>query len=184
VIRIDAAAAAQVRLLAVDVDGVLTDNAIYLGPVNGERVELKRWDIQDGLGMSLLRGSSIDLAWVSGRISESTRLRAAELRIPTLIQDAGARKIPALTRLLRDKGLDWREVAYVGDDLADLPVMRRVGIPVAVANAVDEIKAVAVAITTRPGGTGAVREVIEALLKARGEWDDTVSRYVATREGE
>ncbi|MGE0553797.1 MAG: KdsC family phosphatase [Gemmatimonadales bacterium] len=181
---IEPSVAGRIRLLALDVDGVLTDNAVYLGPVNGQRVELKRFDIQDGLGMGLLRSTAIRLAWVSGRVSEATTLRATELKVPTVIQDAGARKVPAMKALLAEQGLDWSEVAFVGDDLADLPVMRRVGLPIAVANAVDEIKAVARYVTARRGGEGAVREAIEALLRARGEWDQAVKRYVATREGE
>jgi len=181
---IEPALAGRIRLLALDVDGVLTDNAVYLGPVNGQRVELKKFDIQDGLGMGLLRSTSIRLAWVSGRVSEATTLRATELKIPTVIQDAAARKVPVLKALLSEQGLDWSEVAFVGDDLADLPVMRRVGLPIAVANAVEEIKAVAHYVTARRGGEGAVREAIDALLRARGEWEQAVERYVATREGE
>jgi len=181
---IEPAVAGRIRLLALDVDGVLTDNAVYLGPVNGQRVELKKFDIQDGLGMGLLRGTPIRLAWVSGRVSDATTLRATELKVPTVIQDAGARKVPAMKALLSEQGLEWSEVAFVGDDLADLPVMRRVGLPIAVANAVEEIKAVAHYVTARRGGEGAVREAIEALLRARGEWDQAVERYVATREGE
>ena len=179
---IDPTQARRVRMLALDVDGVLTDNGIYVGPVAGERIELKRFDIQDGLALGLLRGGPIEVAWVSGRVSEATALRAKELRISTLIQDQGARKVPAMSRVLSDKGLDWDEVAYVGDDLADLPVMERVGLPIAVSNAVDEVKAVAHRVTSRAGGQGAVREVVETLLKARGEWAPALARYRASRE--
>ena len=179
---IDPVVARQIRLLALDVDGVLTDNGIYLGPVDGHRVELKRFDIQDGLGLGLLRGGPIEVAWVSGRVSEATSLRAAELRIPTIIQEPTANKLPAMTALLEAKGLTWDEVAFVGDDLADLVVMARAGLPIAVANAVPEVKAIASWTTTRAGGFGAVREVIEAILTARGEWADTVARYRAVRE--
>lgn len=180
---IDPALARAIRLLALDVDGVLTDNGIYLGPVGGERIELKRFNIQDGLGLGLLRGTAIQVAWVSGRVSEATALRARELRIPTLIQDAGARKVPAMLELLATLALDWREVAFVGDDLADLPVLTRVGLPIAVANAVPEVKAAARYVTAARGGDGAVREVVEALLKARGEWDGALAGYLATRGG-
>jgi 3-deoxy-D-manno-octulosonate 8-phosphate phosphatase (KDO 8-P phosphatase) len=178
----DAALARRVRLLVLDVDGVLTDNGIYLGPVGGQRVELKRFDIQDGLGLGLLRGGPIEVAWVSGRVSEATALRAKELKIPTLVQDAGARKLPAMTAMLADKGFGWDEVAFVGDDWADLPVMRRVGLPIAVANAVKEVKKVARWVTSRPGGHGAVREVVEALLEARGEMEAALDRYLSTRD--
>ncbi len=166
----------------MDVDGVLTDNAIYLGPVDGRRVELKRFDIQDGLGIRLLQDTSIEVAWISARQSEATRLRADELKVETVIQDRGGRKLPALAKLIEARGLDWAEVAFIGDDLADLSVMERVGLPIAVANATDEIKAVSRWTTSRAGGQGAVREAIEALLKARGEWAAVVARYRAARD--
>ncbi len=178
----DPVAARRIRLLAMDVDGVLTDNAIYLGPVDGHRVELKRFDIQDGLGIRLLQDTPIEVAWISARESEATRLRADELKVATVIQDRGGRKLPALTTLIEARGLDWAEVAFIGDDLADLSVMERVGLPIAVANATDEIKAVARWTTSRAGGQGAVREAIEALLKARGEWTAVVARYRAARD--
>ena len=173
--------ARKIRLLALDVDGVLTDNGIWVAPVGGDRVEFKRFDIQDGLGLVLLRGSGIDVAWVSGRHSEATALRARELCIPTLIQDGGARKLPAMERLLAEKGLAWDEVAYVGDDIADLPVLRRAGLPIAVANGCPEVKESAAFVTTAPGGHGAVREVIVTLLRARGEWTDALHRYLKDR---
>src|SRR5688572_21630588 len=116
---IDPIVARRIRLLVLDVDGVLTDNAIYLAPIDGQRVEFKRFDIQDGLGLGLLRGTAIEVAWISGRPSDATVLRATELRIPTVVQDAGARKVPALETLLKEKGFEWSEVAFVGDDWAD-----------------------------------------------------------------
>jgi 3-deoxy-D-manno-octulosonate 8-phosphate phosphatase (KDO 8-P phosphatase) len=179
---IDPSLARRIRLLALDVDGVLTDNGIYLGPIAGTRVELKRFDIQDGLGLGLLRGGPIEVVWISGRVSEATLLRGTELRIGTVIQDAGARKLPALTALLEEKGIGWEEVAFVGDDWADLPVMTRVGLPIAVANAVKEVKRIAKWTTTREGGHGAVREVVEALLEARNEMDQALTRYLNVRE--
>jgi len=174
--------ARRIRLLALDVDGVLTDNGIYLGPIEGQRVELKRFDIQDGLGLAVLRGTPIEVVWVSARHSEATALRAQELRVAVVVQDS-AKKLPAMTRLLSERGLDWPEVAFVGDDLADLPVLRRVGLPIAVANAVPEAKALATWVTSQPGGHGAVREVVVELLKARGEWEAAVTRYVTERGG-
>ncbi|HEV8358195.1 MAG TPA: HAD-IIIA family hydrolase [Gemmatimonadales bacterium] len=170
--------ARRVRLLALDVDGVLTDNGIWVAPVDGDRVEFKRFDIQDGLGLVLLRGSGIEVAWVSGRHSEATELRAKELRIPMLIQDSGARKLPAMEKLLAEKGLAWEEVAYVGDDIADLPVLRRAGLPISVANGCPEVQESAAFVTTARGGSGAVREVIVTLLKARGEWNGAIQRYL------
>ena len=179
--EIDAARAARVRILALDVDGVLTDNGIWIGPVAGERVELKRFDIQDGLGLRLLRTAGIPVLWLSGRHSEATALRAEELQVDELLQVPGPKKLDALAQALSRRGLGWDEVAYVGDDLADLQVMRRVGLPIAVANAVPEIRQVAAAITTASGGHGAVREIAEALLKARGAWTDMLERYFTER---
>ncbi|HUF36705.1 MAG TPA: HAD hydrolase family protein [Gemmatimonadales bacterium] len=169
--------ARRIRLLVLDVDGVLTDNGIWLGPVAGERVELKRFDIQDGLGLVLLRTAEIPVVWLSGRHSEATALRARELRIEEVLQVAGPRKLEALGALLARRGIAWEEVAYAGDDLADLQVLRRVGLPIAVPNAVAEVRAVASFVTRAPGGHGAVREIVEALLKARGVWPDMLERY-------
>jgi 3-deoxy-D-manno-octulosonate 8-phosphate phosphatase (KDO 8-P phosphatase) len=176
---IGAAAARRVRLLGLDVDGVLTDNGVYIGPVAGDRVELKRFDIQDGLGLILLRTAGLPVVWVSGRSSEATTLRAAELRVEELLQVPGPRKAAAFGEMLKRRGIGWDEVAFVGDDLADLPVLRRVGLPIAVANAVAEVKQVAAYVTHATGGHGAVREVVETLLRARGEWPDILDRYFA-----
>ena len=174
---LSAAAARRVRLIGLDVDGVLTDNGVFIGPIAGQRVELKRFDIQDGLGLILLRTAGLPVVWLSGRSSEATALRAAELRIEELLQVPGPRKAAAFGDVLQRRGLGWEEAAFVGDDLADLPVLRKVGLPIAVANAVPEIKAAAAHVTLAAGGHGAVREVVEALLRARGEWDETLSRY-------
>jgi 3-deoxy-D-manno-octulosonate 8-phosphate phosphatase (KDO 8-P phosphatase) len=177
------AKARRVRLLGLDVDGVLTDNGVYIGPVAGERVELKRFDIQDGLGLILLRTANIPVVWVSGRSSEATALRAAELRVTELLQVPGPRKAAAFQEVLERHGIEWDEVAFVGDDLADLPILRRVGLPIAVANAVTEVKQIAAYITRAQGGHGAVREVVETLLQARGEWPEILERYFAEKAG-
>jgi 3-deoxy-D-manno-octulosonate 8-phosphate phosphatase (KDO 8-P phosphatase) len=176
---LDSAAARRVRLLGLDVDGVLTDNGVFIGPVAGQRVELKRFDIQDGLGLILLRNAGLPVVWLSGRSSEATALRAAELKVEELLQVPGPRKVAAFADVLERRGIDWQEAAFVGDDLADLPVLRKVGLPIAVGNAVPEVKAVAAHVTVAHGGHGAVREVVEALLRARGEWEETLVRYFA-----
>jgi 3-deoxy-D-manno-octulosonate 8-phosphate phosphatase (KDO 8-P phosphatase) len=178
---LDGAAAARVRLVVLDVDGVLTDNGVYIGAVGGERVEFKRFDIQDGLGLAVLRLAGLEVAVVSGRVSASTALRMKELGIAEVVQDDGAKKLPALRSLLASRGLDWSEICYVGDDLADVPVMRRAGVAIAVQNAVPEARALARFVTERKGGDGAVREAIEMLLRARGEWDAAVQRYYRER---
>jgi 3-deoxy-D-manno-octulosonate 8-phosphate phosphatase (KDO 8-P phosphatase) len=176
---IGAGAAARVRLLGLDVDGVLTDNGVYVGPVAGVRVELKRFDIQDGLGLILLKTAGLPVVWISGRSSDATTLRASELRVEELLQVPGPQKAMAFGALLERRGIAWEEVAFVGDDLADLPILRRVGLPIAVSNAVADVKQVAAYVTRAAGGHGAVREVIELLLRARGEWPGILERYFA-----
>lgn len=176
---INALIARRVRLLGLDVDGVLTDNGVYIGPVAGARVELKRFDIQDGLGLILLKTAGLPVVWISGRSSEATALRAAELRVEELLQVPGPRKAAAFEQVLERHAIGWDEVAFVGDDLADLPILRRVGLPLAVSNAVTEVKEVAAYVTQAAGGHGAVREVVEALLRARGEWPGILERYFA-----
>lgn len=170
--------ARRVKLLGLDVDGVLTDNGIWIAPVNGRDIEFKRFNISDGLGLVLLGFTEIKVAWVSGRHSESTSLRARELRIPTVIQDSAGGKLPAIETLLAQQGLTWEELAFVGDDLADLPVLSRAGLPITVANGCPEARALAVWVTEAEGGHGAVREVVEGLLRARGEWDQAVADYL------
>jgi 3-deoxy-D-manno-octulosonate 8-phosphate phosphatase (KDO 8-P phosphatase) len=171
--------ARRIRLLGLDVDGVLTDNGIFLGPVDGQVVELKRFDIQDGLGQVLMRSAGLPVVWVSGRYSEATTARARELGVEEVLQVPGPQKLEALGALLERRGIAWEETAFVGDDLADLQVLRQVGLPIAVANAVAEVKAVAAYVTTAAGGHGAVREAVEALLRARGEWSELLERHFA-----
>jgi 3-deoxy-D-manno-octulosonate 8-phosphate phosphatase (KDO 8-P phosphatase) len=178
-VQIEPALARRIRLLVLDVDGVLTDNGIWLGPIAGERVELKRFDIQDGLGLRLLRTAEIPVIWLSGRHSEATELRARELEVDELLQVPGPNKLEALDEVLTRRGVTWEDVAYAGDDLADLQVLRRVGLPIAVPNAVAEVRAVASVVTRAAGGHGAVREIVEALLKARGVWPEMLERYFA-----
>jgi 3-deoxy-D-manno-octulosonate 8-phosphate phosphatase (KDO 8-P phosphatase) len=177
--------ARQIRLVVLDVDGVLTDGGVYVGELpDGKSLEMKRFDIQDGLGIRFLQWAGIQVAVVSGRVSEATAIRARELDIVELHQDGGAQKIRAINGILGRSGLDWDQVAMLADDLPDLAVLRRVGIPAVVANATDEVRKVAVWQATRPGGRGAVREFCEAILKGRGEWEGLVERYVAERSGE
>jgi 3-deoxy-D-manno-octulosonate 8-phosphate phosphatase (KDO 8-P phosphatase) len=178
---IDGALARGIRLLILDVDGVLTDNGVLIGLVDGQRVELKNFNIQDGLGLGIFRQSGIPVVWMSARPSEATTLRATELRITEVLQLKGADKLPATLELMKKHALEWKDIAFVGDDLADLPVMRRCGLPIAVANAVAEVKECAAFVTRAEGGKGAVREAIEALLKARGTWTESVSRYLRER---
>jgi 3-deoxy-D-manno-octulosonate 8-phosphate phosphatase (KDO 8-P phosphatase) len=175
--------ARRVRLLVLDVDGVLTDGGIYLGATaSGEPVELKRFEITDGLGIHLLQEAGIRVSIVTGRESEAVRLRALELAVDECHQDRTARKLVIVDALLERLGIGWEETAFLGDDLADIPVLRRVGVPCAVANAVAEVRALAVWTGRRRGGAGAVRELAEALLSARGEWSSRVEEYLLARE--
>jgi 3-deoxy-D-manno-octulosonate 8-phosphate phosphatase (KDO 8-P phosphatase) len=177
--QLDAALAARIRLVCFDVDGVLTDGGVVLGDAAGQRVELKRYDIQDGLGIKMLQQAGILTAIITGRESESVALRAKELAVDDVVQDNQARKVPALRRILQRRGIDWSEVAFVGDDLPDIGVMRLVGLPVAVGNASFDAIHVAKIRLEKTGGAGAVREFCELLLRARGDWDAQVERYVA-----
>jgi 3-deoxy-D-manno-octulosonate 8-phosphate phosphatase (KDO 8-P phosphatase) len=178
---IDPVLARRIKVVGLDVDGVLTDGGIYLGDVGGTAHELKRYDIQDGFGVYCLRDAGLKVIVVTGRVSESVRLRAAELRLDGVAQDDQARKLPALKRLLARAGASLAETAFVGDDIPDLGIMRHVGLPVAVANAVPEIRQIAQVQLERQGGFGAIREFAELLLTARGEWSDVVERYVTAK---
>lgn len=175
--------ARRIRLVIFDVDGVMTDGGIYLGATDaGERVELKRFDVQDGLGVRLLMEAGIQAAIVTGRESHAVRLRAEELEIVECHQDSGAAKLRAVEGILARLGIGWEETAFLGDDLPDLPVLRRVGLPAAVGNATSDARAVALWQGVRLGGQGAVREFCEALLHARGEWAERAEAYVLGRE--
>ena len=173
--------ARRIRLVVLDVDGVLTDGGIYLGAVHGAPMEFKRYDIQDGLGVKFMQEAGLRVAIVTGRVSESVRLRAAELDITDLAQDDRAQKLAALRTICALHDIALSDVAFVGDDWPDVAVMREVGLPVAVANAVAEVKGIATLTLARNGGHGAVREFAEWLLRTRGEWAAVTERYVAER---
>lgn len=174
--------ARAVRLVVLDVDGVLTDAGVYVGEgADGAPVEFKRFDIQDGLGLRLLRDAGLTVAFVSGRVSPATTLRAKELGIEELHQDPGAEKLPLVRGIMSRLGAEWHEVAVVADDLPDIPVMRKAGLSVAVRNAVPEVREAAMWTTRRKGGRGAVRDFARELLLARGDWERVVNAYVEAR---
>jgi 3-deoxy-D-manno-octulosonate 8-phosphate phosphatase (KDO 8-P phosphatase) len=178
---IDSHLARSIKLVGIDVDGVLTDGGIYLGAVDGRPLEFKRYDIHDGLGTYFLRQAGLKIAVVTGRVSESVRLRCAELGVDELVQDAQAVKLPAFQDILDRLGMSSTEAAFIGDDFPDMAILRVVGLPVAVANAVREVRDVCHVQLSRSGGRGAVREFAELLLRARGEWESTWERYVEER---
>jgi len=173
--------ARRVRLVIFDVDGVLTDAGVYMGRLpGGETVELKRFDIQDGLGLKMLQWAGLQVVMVSGRVSPATEARAAELGVECH-QSEGGHKLPAVRRIAERLGVGWDEVAMLADDLPDVAVLLQVGLKAAVANAVPRVAGLADWRSTREGGHGAAREFCDALLAARGELERVVRTYVAER---
>jgi 3-deoxy-D-manno-octulosonate 8-phosphate phosphatase (KDO 8-P phosphatase) len=163
---------ARIKILLTDVDGVLTDATIYIG-MEGE---IKCFSIQDGLGLNLLQKGGIKVGWISNRPSVPTQRRAQELKMDFLSQGTGS-KVVAAEEILAKTGFTFDEVCYVGDDLVDLALLRRAGVAVAVANGVEEVKAVADYVTTAQGGHGAIREIAEMILKAQNKWGAVLERY-------
>jgi YrbI family 3-deoxy-D-manno-octulosonate 8-phosphate phosphatase len=166
---------ARVRLLLLDVDGVLTDGGIAW---DADGVEQKTFNIRDGLGLRLWQRSGGTAAIVTGRSSSVVRIRAEELGIG-IVRQGVEDKLATAAEVIAACGLSWEQAAFVGDDLPDLPVVMRCGLGVAVADACPELVAAADLVTGRSGGRGAVREVIERLLQARGDWEAIVRGYAA-----
>ncbi len=161
----------RVKALFLDVDGILTDGSIYIGPGD---LELKRFTLEDGVGRALARQADLPLALISGRHSEATTVRARQLGIEDVYQDC-MNKLEPFELLLDKFDLGAHEVAYIGDGLIDLPVMERVGVPVSVPNAHPLVKNVAVYITECVGGQGVLREVVEWILTHQGRFDEVVA---------
>lgn len=168
--------AGGVKLLVLDVDGVLTDGRIIL---DNEGNEFKSFHVRDGHGIKMLVKAGIHVAIITGRYSKVVERRAQELGITDVFQRCHA-KTAALDHLVEKYGLSTREVAYVGDDVVDVPVLRRVGVPIAVNDAADEAKDCAAMITRTRGGNGAVREICDFLLKAKGLWESATREYFDT----
>jgi 3-deoxy-D-manno-octulosonate 8-phosphate phosphatase (KDO 8-P phosphatase) len=166
--------AVRIKLFLCDVDGVLTDGSIFIG---GAR-EFKRFNIRDGLGLVLARRAGLKIGWVSARPSPATKLRADELKIHFLVQQGDrVSKTGAIEELLMKEKLKWDEVCFVGDDIVDLGPLQRAGFSVAVADGVAEAKAAAHFVTRAAGGRGAIREVLEIILRAQGKWKPFVAHY-------
>ncbi len=163
----------NIRLLLLDVDGVLTDGGIVY---DDHGVQTKVFDVKDGHGLKLLQRAGIRVGIITGRQSEVVNVRARELGIDIVHQGAKEKLVP-YEQVLGSLGLSDHEVAYMGDDLPDLPVLRRAGWAVAPADAVEEVLSRVHYVTARPGGRGAVREVCELLLKETGRWADVTARY-------
>ncbi len=169
--------AAGIRLLLMDVDGVLTDGRLYNVPApDGTMFETKGFDSQDGIGLQWLSWHGIQTGVISGRQSPATAERARQTKMAYVYQ-GHIEKIPILEEILAKAGLGKEQVAYIGDDYTDVAIMHRVGLAIATANAREEVKREAHYVTSAPGGSGAVREVVELLLRAQGKWDKILAHY-------
>jgi len=166
--------ARRIRAVILDVDGVLTDGRIGYGP---SAEEIKFFNVKDGLATRLLQQAGLRVGLLSGRQSAANRRRAEELGLD-FVYEGREDKLSAFRQVLADHGLRPDECLYVGDDLADIPVLRQAGVGVAVADAAPEVKEHADWTTSAPGGQGAVREAVVWLLREQGKWDDTVRRYL------
>jgi len=164
----------EIKILALDVDGVLTDGTLI---INANGSESKFFNVLDGHGLRMWQRAGLKVALVSGRASEPTKRRAEQLEIEYVFQDCHY-KLPVVEQLLEQLNLSPANMAFIGDDLTDMPVIMYAGFGVAVANAVDEVKQCADYVTTRPGGSGAVREVIEYILRNSGRWQELMKRYL------
>jgi len=164
----------NIKLLVLDVDGVLTDGSIV---INADKTETKKFNSLDGHGIRMWQRAGLEVAIISGRFSVPTQLRADQIGIKHVFQDCHY-KLPQLKELVENQGLTAEEIAYIGDDLPDLPAVRYAGFGVAVADAVAEVREHADYVTKASGGSGAVRELIEYILKRTDRWDALMERYL------
>lgn len=164
----------SIRVLVLDIDGVLTDARTGYADTDHE---LKFFNVRDGLGIKLLQSAGFKVGVLSGRGSRANRRRATELALDFVIEGESD-KVAAFARLLEDLGVAPSACCYIGDDLVDIPVMKLVGLSVAVADAAAETRQIADWVTRQPGGHGAVREAAEQLLKEQGRWQEVIARYV------
>lgn len=163
-------AAKNIKLLILDVDGVLTNGSIIL---DNEGNEFKVFHVRDGQGIKMLEKAGIKVAIITGRQSKAVERRAQELGITEVHQSCHV-KSRTYEHLIKKMGITDKEVAYIGDDIADIPILKRVGLSVAVADATEETKAAAMIITKNGGGKGAVREVCDLILKSKGKWEELI----------
>jgi len=172
--------AKKIKLVILDVDGVLTDGAIYVAPDGSELY--KPFFARDGLVISLARKVGVDTAIVTGRASSIVANRAQELHID-LVYQGSLDKRAAYADIKARTGLADEEIAYIGDDIVDLPILRRVGLPCAVGDAVPEVRDAAEIIAAASGGRGAVREIYEIILKSQGLWDKVLTAFLEDDQG-
>ncbi|HAB18898.1 MAG TPA: phenylphosphate carboxylase subunit delta [Verrucomicrobiota bacterium] len=164
-----------IRLFLCDVDGVLTDGGVFMGAGG---VEMKRFDIRDGLGLRLLQQAGVKVGWVSARPSSATTERANDLKVDFLVQSP-APKIESIGTLLAQAGFGWDATAYMGDDVIDLAPLRRARFAAAPADAHPEARASAQYVCSVDGGRGAVREVVELILRGQERWEAVVAKFAA-----
>jgi 3-deoxy-D-manno-octulosonate 8-phosphate phosphatase (KDO 8-P phosphatase) len=169
--------AAAVRVLLVDVDGVLTDGTVLL---HGDGLESKRFHIRDGTAVVLARRAGLRTGLISGRPSDATLQRASQLEFD-YVHQVPASKLTAYEAVLRDAGVEDAAIAYMGDDLIDLPLLARAGLAAAPADAVAEVRSAAHWVSSHAGGSGAVRDLVEFILKAQGRWNTVVDEYLAAQ---
>lgn len=168
--------AKQIQVLLMDVDGTLTDGSVtLLSQPDGTALEIKSFDAHDGQGLTLAHSAGIRTGVITGRESPALLRRAHEMKMEFIYQKQPT-KIPALEEILQKSGVSEQAVAYVGDDLPDLPIMRRVGLAIAVGDAVLEAKLAAHYVTRAHAGKGAIREVVELILKSKGIWDEMIEK--------
>jgi 3-deoxy-D-manno-octulosonate 8-phosphate phosphatase (KDO 8-P phosphatase) len=169
--------AARIKVLLMDVDGVLTDGRLYFYPgPDGAMVESKAFDSQDGIALRWLSWYGIRTGVISGRDSPATLARAQQVSMTWVFQ-GHIEKIPLFEQVMAEANVTKDEVAYVGDDLTDVVIMNRVGLSAAPANSRSEVKNAATVVTDAPGGSGAVREFIELILRAQGSWSEILKKY-------
>lgn len=167
--------ASHIKLLLLDVDGVLTDGGII---INGEGDEIKVFSVLDGMGIKLLQRAGVEVGILSGRFSPVVKHRAKELGIELVYQGELA-KLPAYEKILKKKGLKDHEVAYAGDDWLDIPILRRVGLALGVPNGWPPVNQYVHYVTKREGGKGAVREICELILKGKNLWENFLEEYLS-----
>jgi len=165
----------RIELILSDVDGVLTDGGVVF---NNEGIETKKFHVRDGVGIKLWMRAGFHFGIITARTSHIVNIRARELGVE-LVRQGFEEKLPVARELIRDLGLEPEQVCFIGDDLTDIPVIKSVGLGVAVADAADEVRTAAEHTTKQIGGRGAVREVVETILKSKGRWEDVIQRYVA-----
>ena len=164
---------ADIKLVGFDIDGVMTDGRVI---VHDDDTETKNFHSRDGLGLRILKEAGIDIFIITGRRSRVVEIRAKDLGI-TEIHQKVLNKLPVFEEIIAKKGLAPHEVAFAGDDLIDLPIMRRVGLAMAPADACPEVLAAAHFVAALPGGRGAVRQMVEYILKGQGRWEEVVRHY-------